>query len=227
MRSTVACVLVVVVGCVAGCSLDRRGIGANPGRDASVEPMDAQVIGEDASVVGDDATIGEDATIVGEDATVVTPDSGPPDAGIPCGASGQSCCDPVDSCDLGLACSDSTCVPCGRLSGPCCAGACIDGSACSGGACVPSCGGDGQPCCGDICNDPGLTCDRPLIGGAGTCRPCGDETQPCCGGLCNGGSEFYCDVLSDCRRCGGFLTRCCDGYTCRTGTCDRDWDVCR
>lgn len=233
MRSILVCALVLVG--LAGCSLDRQGIGATPGRDGSIEPMDANIPGEDGGVVvAEDASVpAEDGSVpaedggvvVGEDATIPIPDAGPPDAGIPCGEMGQSCCDPTDSCDAGLACYDSTCLPCGRVTEMCCAGACSDGSSCMGGRCVASCGGDGQACCGDICN-PGLTCERPFAG-TPRCEPCGGEGQPCCGGLCNGGSEYYCDVLDDCRRCGGYLTRCCAGETCRMGSCDSDWNVCR
>jgi hypothetical protein len=98
---------------------------------------------------------------------------------VACGGSGEACCD-GQACDGGGCCVDGLCVDegesCGDDAGLCAGGGCEDGACgrigeaccdgdigcsapfavCGAGDVCTSCGGEGDPCCGNVCNDPYL-----------------------------------------------------------------------
>jgi hypothetical protein len=84
----------------------------------------------------------------------------------------------------------------------------------------PSCGADGQGCCGGTSCNTGLECQ------GGTCHPppppppCGGDGQGCCGSSCNAGLECQggtCHPPPPPPPCGGAGQGCCGGSACTPG----------
>lgn len=104
-------------------------------------------------------------------------------------------------------------VSCGGVGQPCCGQGCNFGSLCSNGTCSLECGGSGKACCaGGVCG-AGTTCK------GGSCLPCGGSGQACCANnTCKSGS-LVCKGES-CLTCGGSGQPCCAGTPCGSGnTC--------
>ena len=98
---------------------------------------------------------------------------------------------------------------------------CRAGTFCSGGTCAP-CGGSGLFCCpGNLCDGPGLICEReasarPAAGAASRAVPGPLDTE-----------RLVCQVDGECGACGGEGEQCCAGDTCPDGrTCDPDSGRC-
>jgi hypothetical protein len=163
-----------------------------------------------------------------------------------CGNSGEPCCltssfpTSTGCATYDLACTSSgtssltsTCQPCGKNGGPCCANdTCTD----AGTQCLSDdysynytckvCGGTGQACCssfystGPACKDPGTACDS----STGVCKACGAAGGPCCANSTCTGPGTTCKN-SLCVVCGtpgttaSTATPCCDGNTCTSGCC--------
>ncbi len=83
-------------------------------------------------------------------------------------------------------CQNGTCIPCGGIGQPCCAGSCSGTLSCANNICQ-DCGEPGEQCCGGAtsCRSPatcsGANCCLPLG------QPCTSDGQCCsllCGGTC-------------------------------------------
>jgi hypothetical protein len=125
-----------------------------------------------------------------------------------------------DGCEVAIRGSDiNNCGGCGiRCT--------IGDPICVSGTCTPTCGGNGQPCCGGQCSTSNLSCQ------AGQCKPCGGNTQVCCPGNNCGSANLVCtnplrgailngstkiDPLAVCQMCGGTSGVCCPGFRCNPG----------
>lgn len=192
---------------------------------------------------------------------------------IACGGDGQPCCN--GSCGTGSTCdvASSTCFTCTpgavcepgnacRIGVESCGGgmrSCVDvndqarglgcgeGKACDGSGACESCGGDGQPCCGDLCST-GFACDASTF----TCFDCAKGeactsdagcrtgTLSCAQGealciedadvqrstSCGEGADKACDGAGLCAACGGEGEVCC-GTRCDSGVfCDATRSTC-
>ena len=147
-----------------------------------------------------------------------------PDDESACGKVGNPCCDGLERCEPGAACTPDG-------AGQCCAvpfgAACEETSDCCGSL---SC--TNQRCC----SPPGASCDNAheccegMLCNAGRCQPapagCGRKNQSCCSGnACTSGTTCSGDR---CTGCGGPGQPCCSpgvcfqGLSCGpNGTCER------
>jgi hypothetical protein len=103
-----------------------------------------------------------------------------------CGAVGNPCCSPGDSCVEGALCQGGHCVSCGGMNEPCCDGRCDPGNhddskECVNGVCRRCGQRENDPCCG-FYSSPNHYCEGTLnCIGETTCKKCGeDEGDPCC-----------------------------------------------
>jgi hypothetical protein len=131
-----------------------------------------------------------------------------------CVSSGQVMCDgqcrSSSYCCTGDSCSIANGT--GRcVSGSCQRQSCNDGYEPQGNQCVRSCGGSGEPCCGDTCNSGDLYCD-------GTnCKPRKPDGSPCgnrpneCRSRCVAGICCASQCCSD--------NACADNKVCESGSC--------
>lgn len=142
-----------------------------------------------------------------------------------CGMDGLQCCSSEPKCSFGQECcvnpnnqKQNQCADqcgCGQQDQFCCAdNQCDQGMACVDAKCT-ACGGENQPCCGDICTGNSKS-GNSLVCFADQCVGCGEIGYPCCGESKCFGADQPEKTLAECaggicNACGGNQLGACAG----------------